>query len=151
MRQGKKVQKWEILRKIGKMFKKRMKIRRNWKKRKGRKWEWKMTWKSWGPFFFFFFFFFFFVFFCFCFCFFVFVLFCFSLLGKQWNFFGCTKNGNFHREKAKLTPGIVKSDFTRGKKSGKVTLSPQKNFPVTPLLTLYHHTLLLAVDVVYRH
>ena len=38
--------------------------------------------------------------------------------------FRATKMGIFYREKA----------FHAGKKSGKMTLPPQKNFPVTPLL-----------------
>ena len=37
--------------------------------------------------------------------------------------FGSTKMGIFYREK----------HFTPGKKSGKITLPPQKNMPVTPL------------------
>ena len=40
------------------------------------------------------------------------------------NFFWVYQNGNF-------LP--VKKHFTPGKKSGKMTLPPQKNFPVTPL------------------
>ena len=59
--------------------------------------------------------------FCFCFCFF---FFCFSLLKTTEICLG-TKMGIFNREKA----------FHAGKKkSGKMTLPPQKNMPVTPLI-----------------
>ena len=50
-------------------------------------------------------------------------LFCFSLFGTTEICFGCTKMENFYREKAYLT----------SKKSGKWTLPPLKNIPLTPL------------------
>ena len=43
--------------------------------------------------------------------------------------FGCTKMEIFYQEKA----------FHAGKKSGKMTLPPQKNSPVTPLLFWVDH------------
>ena len=53
--------------------------------------------------------------------FFFFLLFTFE---KDGNLFGVYQNGNF-------LPGT--KHFTPGKKSGKMTLPPQKNMPVTPL------------------
>ena len=50
--------------------------------------------------------------------------FCFSLLKTTKICFGSTKMGIFYREKAPFTPG---------KKSGKMTLPPQKNKPFMPL------------------
>ena len=51
--------------------------------------------------------------------------FCFSLLKTTEICFGSTKMGIFYREKT----------FHAGTKSGKMTLPPQKNMPVTPLLS----------------
>ena len=69
-----------------------------------------------------------FFFFCFCFCFCFFFLFCFSLLKTTEIFFG--------QPKWKFPTG--KSISHREKKSGKMTLPPQKNFPVTPLIGFYN-------------
>ena len=52
-----------------------------------------------------------------------FFFFFFSLFKTTKICFGSTKMEFFYREKA----------FHAGKKSGKMTLPPQKNFPVTPL------------------
>ena len=70
-----------------------------------------------------------FVLFCFCFCFFLFLFFCFcffcfSLFKTTKICFGCTKMEIFYRERA----------FHTGEKSAEMTLPPQKNFPVTPLI-----------------
>ena len=55
------------------------------------------------------------------------------------NLFWIYQNGNF-------LPG--KKHFTPGKKSGKMTLPPQKNMPVTPLLLrLYKVSLLVHEDL----
>ena len=51
----------------------------------------------------------------------------FSLLKMTEICFGSTKMGIFYRGKKK------KKHFTPGKKSGKMTLPPQKNMPVMPL------------------
>ena len=51
-------------------------------------------------------------------------VFCFSLFKTTKICFGCTKMEIFYREKSISHPG---------KKSGKMTLPPQKNFPVMPL------------------
>ena len=56
--------------------------------------------------------------------FFFFFFFCFSLFKMAKICFGCTKMKIFYREK---------SISRREKKSGQMTLPPQKNFPVTPL------------------
>ena len=56
--------------------------------------------------------------------FFFFLLFCFSLFKTAKISFGCIKMEIFYREKKHFTPG---------KKSGKMTLPLQKNFPVMPL------------------
>ena len=56
--------------------------------------------------------------------FFFFFFFCFSLLKTTETCFGSTKMGIFYREKNILR---------REKISGKMTLPPQKNWPVTPL------------------
>ena len=50
--------------------------------------------------------------------------FCFSLFKTAKICFGCTKIEIFYREKSISRPE---------KKSGKMALPPQKNFPVTPL------------------
>ena len=60
--------------------------------------------------------------------FFFFFFFCFSLLKTTKICFGSTKMG--------ILPG--KKHFTLGK-SGKMTLPPQKNMPVTPLVKLKSH------------
>ena len=56
--------------------------------------------------------------------FFLFSFFCFSLFKTTEICFGSTKMEIFYQEKA----------FHTGKKSGKMTLPPQKNFPVTLLV-----------------
>ena len=58
----------------------------------------------------------------------LFFFFAFTLLKTTKICFGSTKMGIFYREKA----------FHTGKKSGKMTLPPQKNMSVTPLHTLQH-------------
>ena len=90
------------------MEKRRMKIRKNWKKLKRKeeneKFKVKNDWKQPRTFFL-----------------------CFSLLGNQWNFFLVYQNGNFHREKAKITlVKIGKSDFTLGKNQKKWLCPPRK-------------------------
>ena len=60
------------------------------------------------------------------FCFFFFS-FCFSLLKTTETCFGSTRMGIFYRKKT----------FHAGKKSGKMTLPPQKNMPVTPLAAIH--------------
>ena len=55
----------------------------------------------------------------------LFWVFCFSLLKTTEICFGSTIVENFY---------IRKKHFTVGKKSGKITLPPQKKFSVTPLL-----------------
>ena len=69
-----------------------------------------------------------FLFFVFCF---VFLFACFLLLvtfRNYWNLFGLymTKMGKFYQEKAYFTPGKI---------SGKATLPPLENIPLTPLKT----------------
>ena len=88
------------------------KMEKGWKLiRKGGKLEMKAgkhSKKRWGPFFFFFFFFFFFA----------------SHFWKRRKFVLGLPNWEF---------STGKKHFTPGKKSGKMTLPPQKNMPVTPL------------------
>ena len=50
--------------------------------------------------------------------------------------------------KLKFTTG--KKHFTPGKKSGKMTLPPQKNYPVTPLLIFEHNIYFLAKMLTYN-
>ena len=102
--------------------------------REGKKYE--NVKKSRGSFFFFFPFFFSFLFF------FFFILFWLSLFETTEICSGSTKMGNFYPEKAYLTPGT---------KSGKVSLPPLKNIPLTPLVAcrtteLYFRTKPITAD-----
>ena len=71
----------------------------------------------------------------------IYFLFFYLLLGNQWNIFEVYQNGNYHREKVKITPGKNREDwlidFTPGKnrESGFAPSLPpkKKKFPVTPL------------------
>ena len=63
--------------------------------------------------------------------FFFFFFFCFSRVKTSKICFGSTKMEIFYGGK---------KHFTRGKKLGKMTLPPQKNFPVTPLHTSLKET-----------